>query len=54
MISFSPQERGISAVTASLELATSALTKPRSNQLSYATMVYSLGLFAGTRRLELL
>jgi hypothetical protein len=45
MISFSPQERDISAVTASLELATSALTGPRSGLLSYATMVCSLAFW---------
>jgi hypothetical protein len=38
MISFSPQERDISAVTARLELATSALTGQRSDLLSYATI----------------
>src|SRR5947209_10869712 len=38
MISFSPQERGISAVTARLELATSGLTGQRFDLLSYATM----------------
>jgi hypothetical protein len=38
MISFSPQERGISAVTTRLELVTSALTGQRSDLLSYATI----------------
>jgi hypothetical protein len=42
MISFSPQERAIQAVTTRLELATSALTGQRSDLLSYATMGYSL------------
>jgi hypothetical protein len=42
MISFSPQERGISAVTARLELATSALTGQRSDLMSYATIALSL------------
>jgi hypothetical protein len=42
MISFSPQERGISAVTTRLELATSALTEQRSDLLSYATIVLLL------------